>query len=66
MQIKLPYDIIENTVWKLMNSIKGDSLDDMLVILDGIDDYLKTVGWTQEEFDEETLRRVNSGWDYFF
>lgn len=28
--------------------------------------YIEACGWTNQEFDSETIRRVDKGWERFF
>ena len=61
---KLPYEVVEIKVWDLTTQIGTvATLDEQLILLDEIDEYIELCGWTIDEWREETLRRVDNNWD---
>lgn len=61
-KIRVPYEIVEVKVWELTERLIGVSDETMLDILDQIDDWLHACGWTDVEFEYETMLRVDKGW----
>lgn len=63
-KIKLSYEVVETKVWELTTQIGTvATLDEQLILLDEIDEYIELCGWTVDEWREETLRRVDDNWD---
>ena len=61
---KLPYEVVEIKVWELTAKIGyATTLDEQLILLEEIDDYIELCGWILDDFKEETLNRVNNNWE---
>jgi hypothetical protein len=61
--IKLPYEVVETKVWELTCQVGTvATLDEQLILLDEIDEYIQLCGWTIDDWREETLRRVDNNW----
>lgn len=61
--MKLPYEHIIDNAFRLIDlsvTFDGDCSD---LFLDEYYLYLYLSGWTDEEFDNETLRRIDSSWE---
>lgn len=46
-----------------MKSAKANSLAESIHHFKIYSCYLEACGWTEQEFDAETLRRIDSNWD---
>lgn len=61
---KLPYEMVEVKVWELTHKIgTATTLDEQLILLEEIDDYIELCGWSLDDFKEETLNRVDNNWE---
>jgi hypothetical protein len=61
---RIAYEIVEVKVWELTLKLgKLEDEEEQFVLMDQINDYIKDCGWELEEFDNETLRRVDDDWD---
>jgi hypothetical protein len=63
MTIRIPYEIMAFEAERiLMQGLLGTN-DDLLEAYERYVDYIEACGWTEREFDEETLKRVDHNWD---
>lgn len=61
---KLPYEMVEPKVLELTAKIGStNSIEEQIDILDQISNYIELCGWSFEEWQEETVRRIDTGWD---
>jgi hypothetical protein len=62
MPFRVPYETvsfhIESMWFKALSS--GDDLIDTY---DKVIEFIEACGWSDREFDEETLKRVDANWD---
>lgn len=59
--MRLPYELV---------SVQADALLIQMIVTGNLEywwdyyqEYIKACGWTDQEFDAETLRHVSEGWD---
>lgn len=61
---KIPYDtvypIADSLITKAIGSTDPESA---FLWFDAYHAYIRACGWTDEEIDEETLRRVDNNWE---
>lgn len=60
--MKLPYDYIVDHAFhliKLMACIDNNGI----IFMDELSDYLTASGWSDFEFDNETLGRIDLNWE---
>lgn len=61
---RITYETVEVKVWELTLKMgKSDNEKEQFTIIDQISDYIKACGWSEKEFDEETLRRIDNNWN---
>lgn len=60
---KLPYHLIEKTAFDLIKMIAIAPDQNYSYYLNMYNEYLKECGWTDFEFDNETLIRIDASWD---
>lgn len=58
---RLPYYVVEEFASELIN-LAGTS-EHNAYYLEFLSIYLKECGWTEAEFDEETLNQIDASWD---
>lgn len=60
---KMPYEWVQPKVWQLCSQL-GEVKDthQQYAYMDVINDWLQSCGWTEREFDQETLRRIDRAW----
>jgi hypothetical protein len=62
--IKMPYDLVALQANHLLElAIVALDFQDRRTYLDQYCEFLNATGWTDEEFDQATLERVDGGWD---
>lgn len=63
---KIPYDLVAIEATKILNKILTSSDDGMINdYYDKYVQYLNACGWTDSEFDKESLKRIDSNWTDF-
>lgn len=61
---RVPYEIVSIEADKILEKILSSSdADQMSKYYDEYLDYLHATGWSEEDFDLETSRRVDLGWE---
>ena len=61
--MKLPYEYVADEVWKISREFdRTEDGSQQCLVMDAIDDWLTTCGWSHQEFDVETLKRVDARW----
>lgn len=61
--IRVPYEIVIYEADRLINRMALSTTIDMINYYRELYlDLIKTCGWTDQELDEETLRRVDAYW----
>ena len=62
--IKAPYDMVMLQADHLLElAIVAQDFQDRRTYLDQYYEFLNATGWTDYEYDAETLRRVDNDWD---
>ena len=65
--MKLPYSLVTLRVEELVKNAALFSLacnyEAAYYFFEEIDLYLSYCGWSEEEFDFETLKRIDKGWE---
>lgn len=60
---RVAYDIVAIEANRLLMKMITSSDGDPFFYWDLYIDFINACGWTDQEFDQETLRRVDAGWD---
>jgi hypothetical protein len=61
---KVPFELVEPRVIELTTKIGSvQTLDEQLILLEEIDEYIDLCGWTLDEWQEESLRRIDNNWE---
>lgn len=63
---KVPYDLVAIEADKLIVRMALSSIYDSYRHFRLYLAYLSACGWTEYEFDRETLIRIDAAWDQFF
>lgn len=64
---RIPYEMVAIEADKILGKILSTKDPDKIsMYYDQYLDYLKATGWTDEEFDRETSKRVDRGWEKTF
>ena len=62
--LKIKYELVEGMIAELILQLAtSQSIDEQLSTLDEITNYLEACGWTEKEWTEETLRRIDDSWE---
>lgn len=61
--IRLPYDLIEPIVSHFIMCMAESTTEDSCAIYwNAYNSYLQMVGWTDQEYDTELLKRIDGNW----
>ncbi len=61
---KIPYEIVALEANKILNKILSSQEEDMIeAYYDRYIQYLEAAGWTAEEFDKESMKRIDKNWE---
>lgn len=61
---RVPYEMVTIEADKLLDKVfSAKDTVEMYELYGHYLDYLRACGWSEEEYDRETLRRVNLGWE---
>lgn len=63
---KIPYDLVALEADKLIVRMALSSIYDSYHYFRLYLHYLSACGWTEYEFNRETLHRIDAAWDSFF
>lgn len=63
---KIPYEIVAIEATKILNKILSSSEEGMINdYYDKYVQYLNACGWSDSEFDKESLKRIDADWTDF-
>lgn len=65
MTNKIPYDIVAIEANKLIIRMALSKYNDFYYYQLYLT-FIQACGWTDQEFDEETLKRIDKAWDVIF
>lgn len=61
--MRIPYDVVVIEADRLiLRAVVSKTLDRAVDYWNQYLSYIESCGWTNREFDNETLRRVDAGW----
>lgn len=64
--MKLPYETINFYAFFLIDlAALSDTDDEAIMHWDSYLSYLESCGWSDQEFDVETLKKIDSNWDLY-
>jgi hypothetical protein len=64
---RVPYEIVAIEVDRIMRKmVLASEWEQAYYYWDLCRGYIEACGWTNQEFDNETIRRVDKGWERFF
>lgn len=62
---RIPYDSMAPEANRfIINMVSASSWEEAYEYWDQYNDFIETCGWTDREFDLETIRRVDAAWEH--